>query len=390
MLTVFENGKLFWEGEFRQDQDLILQDGIIAGVAPAGEVTGDKKIPAKGLMILPGLIDLQINGCGGVTYNDSPCIDTLEKMRLTQLRSGTTTFMPTLVTCSRDLMITALQEMREYHKLYGSSSIPGIHLEGPFISPEKSGIHDKRFIRNMTEEDLKLLLEYRQEIGLITASPECLTSEQLTALKNAGIPLSAGHSNLSYDQSRDSLARYFTCTTHLFNAMTCIKNAREPGIMVAAQELNLFAGIIADACHVHPALVKMAYKLFKDHLFLVTDALASAGAPPDFSEFFFCGKKLQVRAEGYCSDHQGTLGGSSLTMNRGIRLLNEEMDISLQDAILMASAIPAKAAHLADHGTLRSGARGDFFLCRSDLHPVMTYCCGELVYTANPELTPGP
>ena len=101
MLTVFENGKLFWEGEFRQDKDLILQDGIIAGVAPAGEVTGDKKIPAEGLMILPGLIDLQINGCGGVTYNDSPCIDTLEKMRLTQLRSGTTTFMPTLVTCKK-------------------------------------------------------------------------------------------------------------------------------------------------------------------------------------------------------------------------------------------------------------------------------------------------
>ncbi len=381
MTVIFTGADIFSQGCFHSGCDLILNNDLVADILPTNEVTTKDKIDITGLKILPGLIDLQVNGCGGITFNDDPSIHSLEHMEKTSWKFGTTTILPTLVTCHQSLMEKALKATREYHQSHGIYGIPGIHLEGPFISQKKSGIHDKNYVRTPNKNDMLILLEYSHEIGLLTATPDAFTEDELSMLKNAGIHLSVGHSSCTYDEVNDKIKNYFTVATHLFNAMTSINDARTPGIMVSVQENSLYAGIIADGCHVHPALIRMSAKLLKNRLFLVTDALAAAGASDEFSEFNFCGKKLYVRNEGFCSDENGTLGGSCLTMNEGIRKLTSLWGFSKEEAINMATSVPAQAGGFNNIGDIKKGYQANLFICDDNFHGIMSYVNGMKVFS---------
>lgn len=363
---------------------LLIENGIIAELYTADSTlpAGDdiETVDCTGFNIVPSFIDLQVNGCGGLTFNDDPCVSVLEHMLSVNHKSGTTVFLPTLVTCSDGLILKALKSIRRFHEIHGRHSVPGLHLEGPFISLEKSGIHDRRFVRALDQSTFETLLEYADELALMTVSPEQLTSDQAAQLSRAAIRLSVGHSACRHEVALEYLRKYFTSATHLYNAMTSVVNARTPGILCSAAEAELYAGIIADNRHVHPDLVRMAFKIFGRKLYLVTDALASAGADPDFKTFKFCGKDVYIREGGFCSDENGTLAGSSLTMNAGVRNLIQTCRIPEKNAFAMASEIPAEVIGLADTGKLRIGLSADIAVIDDNYEVIRTFSQGNTVY----------
>lgn len=339
-------------------------------------------IDLKNLLIAPGFIDLQINGCGEIILNDDPSIEKINYMKEINFQNGTTTILPTLVTTDTETIEKALISMKKFHAKYGKNNVPGLHIEGPFISENKSGIHNKKFIRNLTIEDEKILTKYSTEISMLTISPERLSEEQLKTIKELGIKLSIGHSSLSYDDVIDLLPKYFTCSTHTFNAMTSILNARNPGIIPAIADANIYAGIIPDLFHVHPSLLRLSKKLFGTKLFIVTDALASANAGQNFKQFLFCNKLLTVSNKGYCADENGTLGGSSLTLDQGIKNLIKECNYSLDEALATATSIPSKVLGL-DHliGNIKENLIANFAIIDPKTIEVkMTISNGEIVY----------
>ncbi len=392
MAILLTGGRIFLGDRIINNTGLMQDDNGILHLAPVRipiidhgrEIVPHAMLSAE-MLIVPSFTDLQVNGCGGVMFNSAPEVDTLQIMYETCLRSGTTTFLPTLVTSSRETMISALEAVRQFHRRHGRRHLPGAHLEGPFISPAKSGIHDQKHIRHLDEATLELLLEYAPEIAMLTLSPEMATPEQMAALQEAGIILSLGHSACPYDTALPLLSRYFRCATHLYNAMTLIPNGRDPGMLCAASAAGLYAGIIADGFHVHPDLVRLAFRIFGSRLCLVTDALASAGAPADLGPFEFCGKTVYPRPEGYCSDENGTLAGSSLTMDQGVRILASKCGLTLEEALNAASAVPAEILGLTGQGRITDDVQCDLTLLDADLNAAGVISGGEpLWYTESP------
>ncbi len=384
MKTAFTNGNIFWENQIIANHQLIVVDGLIKEIisnqnhiSPVDEI-----VDCSGLLIAPGFIDLQVNGCGGVMFNDNQSTDTLHHMRLTNLKSGTTTFLPTLVTCEDEKINLALEEVQHYHESFDDISIPGIHLEGPYISEGKSGIHNKKYIRKIDDSNVENLSSRACSLRMMTLCPNQIRQDQIHKLTQAGIYLSVGHSDADFNEALPKLKQGFSNATHLYNAMTTIPNGRNPGILCAAMVANLYAGIIADLNHVHPALIEVAYRLFGSRLYLVTDALASAGTDPEsFKQFKFCGKEVYVQPNGFCADENGTLAGSSLTMDEGIRKLIKECHMDKTTAIKMATAIPAQAVGLKKVGLLTPGNIANLVLLDENCYVQNTYYRGKLCYT---------
>ncbi len=370
--------------EFRMS-DLIIENGKIIRILPAGSADPfePEVINLQGAKLYPGFIDLQINGCGGIIYNDAPTAEKISYMQEINSRSGTTTFLPTLVTTTAENIDFAIDEMRKFQDLHGRLSVPGIHIEGPFISPAKSGIHNKANIRRFTDEKLAQFTAAHRQIAMLTLSPEQFTVKQLESLAASGITLSLGHTACSYEQCIPLLGadKCIHNATHLYNAMSITASARTPGASDAVLDSGIYAGIIADLCHVHPALIRNARRCLGNRLYLVTDALASAGAPADFKSFSFCGKTMYVKDEGFCADENGTLGGSSLTMNIGLRNLIESCGFSENDAINMATVIPAQTVGLDDRlGSISEGKEANLTVLDSEYNCRLTVCHGEILY----------
>lgn len=354
--------------------DIMIDNGTISAIGKSGTLpcSGAEEVDCAGLAALPGFIDLQVNGCGGVTFNDAPCVDTLMTMLRTNEKSGTATFLPTLVTCEDEKIVQALEAVRAFKKEFGpgaSSRIPGIHLEGPFISLAKSGIHDQSHIRRLSDRFLKVLLEHKDDLALVTLSPDAAEKEHTEALHKAGVVVSIGHTAVEYEEASDYLPSGYTCATHLGNAMTRAKNARTPGALEAVLEANLYSGVIADGCHAHPGLVKIWHRLLGDRLFLVTDALAPAGCDEEMADFMFCGKKMNPRQGKFCADSAGTLGGSLLTMDKGIENLITLCGYTPCEAVAAATKVPAAVLASSgrtaakDLGCLKQGAPAHIAIC---------------------------
>ena len=233
--------------EFRMS-DLIIENGKIIRILPAGSADPfePEVINLQGAKLYPGFIDLQINGCGGIIYNDAPTAEKISYMQEINSRSGTTTFLPTLVTTTAENIDFAIDEMRKFQDLHGRLSVPGIHIEGPFISPAKSGIHNKANIRRFTDEKLAQFTAAHRQIAMLTLSPEQFTVKQLESLAASGITLSLGHTACSYEQCIPLLGadKCIHNATHLYNAMSITASARTPGASDAVLDSGIYAGII--------------------------------------------------------------------------------------------------------------------------------------------------
>lgn len=336
-------GRVFDGDAWHEDAAVLVKDGVIEGIVARADIPAGVAVSEAGAMLVPGFIDLQVNGGGGLMLNDKPDVDTLEVICKAQMPFGTTAVLPTLITDTREItratMAAGAEAVRR--KMPG---FLGLHLEGPHLSLARKGAHDPQLIRPMDADDEAALLKARAEMPVLltTIAVESVTPQQVRTLADAGITVSLGHTDTSYRTALDYAEAGATMATHLFNAMSQIGN-REPGLAGAAVDHGtIWAGLIADGFHVDPATMQIALKAKTGpaRIFLVSDAMATIGT--DLTSFTLNGRTIK-RENGRLTLENGTLAGADLDMISAVRFMHEKMGFSLDEAIRMASLYPAQA-----------------------------------------------
>jgi N-acetylglucosamine-6-phosphate deacetylase len=372
------NGRIYSGHEVLDNHAVVVADGLIARVCPRESLPANiEQRDMAGAMIAPGFIDLQLNGCGGVQFNDSLdalSIETLETMQRANEKSGCTSFLPTLITSSDALMKRAIETMRAYLQKHQHQAL-GLHLEGPWLSKAKKGTHDPALIRLPDAAMVQYLCDNADVITKVTLAPENAGSEVIRQLTDAGIIVSAGHSIATYEEAKAGFSAGVRFATHLYNAMPAFAG-REPGLIGALFDSpDVYCGIIADGLHVHYANVRNAKRIKGDKLVLVTDATAPAGA--DISEFIFAGKTIYYR-DGLCVDENGTLSGSALTMIEAVQNSVEHVGIALDEALRMASLYPARAMGVERQlGSIEAGKIANLTVFTRDFKIIKTFVNGD-------------
>ncbi|BBV67015.1 TPA: N-acetylglucosamine-6-phosphate deacetylase [Kluyvera ascorbata] len=376
------HGLIYTGHEILDDHAIIVANGLIEHICPLADVPANvEQRSVNGGILAPGFIDVQLNGCGGVQFNDTAeavTVETLEIMQKANEKSGCTNYLPTLITTSDDLMKQGIRVMREYLAKHPNQAL-GLHLEGPWLNLVKKGTHNPSFVRKPDAELVKFLCDNADVITKVTLAPEMVAPEVITALANAGIVVSAGHSNATAQEARVGFRAGITFATHLFNAMPYM-SGREPGLTGAILDANeIYCGIIADGLHVDYINIRNAKRLKGDKLCLVTDATAPAGA--DIDQFIFAGKTIYYR-NGLCVDENGTLSGSSLTMIEGVRNLVEHANIALDEVLRMATLYPARAIGVEKRlGSIAPGKVANLTAFTHDFKIIKTIVNGNEVVT---------
>lgn len=355
---------------------VVIENGLIQAVILEKDLA--KEIPTvdlNGANLSAGFIDLQLNGCGGVMFNEEISVNTLEIMQATNLKSGTTSYLPTFITSPDEGMKQAVAVMREYLSKHQNQAL-GLHLEGPYLSVAKKGVHRPEYIREISPEMLDFLCQNGDVITKLTVAAENPTAEYISRFIQAGIIVSIGHSNATYEQAKQRFAEGASFATHLHNAMSPISSGREMGVVGAVLDSEVYTGIICDGLHVHWGNIRLAKKAKGDKLVVVTDATAAAGA--DISEFIFVGKKVTVK-EGKCYDEFGALGGASVTMIESIQNLIHHTDLSLDEILRMCTLYPAKAIGVDDKlGSIAVGKVANLAIFDQQFKVKATAVNGEL------------
>ncbi len=375
-------GARIFDGQTWHDRmALVVADGKIEGLIAADSPTDAIRVPADGAMLVPGFIDLQVNGGGGAQLNDTPTVDAIRTICSTFAQFGTTACLPTIVTDTVDKNVEAMAAGAAAAE-QGVPGFLGLHLEGPHLAVSRKGAHDPSLIRPMDEADLQRLLEARKRLPnlLITVAAETVGPEQISRLAAGGITISIGHSDGTYAQVKAAVEAGASMVTHLFNAQSQIGN-REPGVVGSALDLpQISAGLIADGIHVHPASIGIALRAKRGpgQIFLVTDAMSITGT--DWTSFELTGRTV-YRKDGAIRLGDGTLAGADLTMTAAIRYMRDTIGVPLDEVLRMASLYPAMAiGREAERGHLQRGARADFVVLDDALDVRSTWIGGEKVY----------
>ncbi|MGL4633290.1 MAG: N-acetylglucosamine-6-phosphate deacetylase [Cetobacterium sp.] len=374
------NGELFIGNKFYTGKVLIMDGERIVDIIPQEELITTygniETIDAENAYVTPGFIDLQLNGCGGVLFNDDISLETLDTMHKTNLKYGCTSFTPTLITTGDESIEKAIELVKGIENK-GKYGVVGLHIEGPYISLQKKGIHNPKFIRKADEAMIDKMIEAGKEnVRIVTLAPENTDKKIISKLNAAGIHVAAGHSNASYEQVKEKEGFGITLATHLYNGMSSF-NHREPGVVGAVFDSDIKAGVIADGFHCHYSAIKSAIKIMGERLYLVTDAVAPVGT--DMEYFYFEGNKVFYK-DGKCFGEDGTLGGSALTMDAGVRNLVKYCDITLEEAVRMATLYPAKAVNIDnEYGKLQPGCFADIVFLDKHLRLKKVIAKGELV-----------
>jgi N-acetylglucosamine-6-phosphate deacetylase len=376
----YTGARIFDGAEWHDRMALVVADGRIEGLIAADSPTDAERGPVDGEMIVPGFIDLQVNGGGGALLNETPTLEVIRTICTAFARFGTTACLPTLITDTaekNDTVIAAGIAAVEQ----GVPGFLGLHIEGPHLAVSRKGAHDPSLIRPMDEADLQRFVSARRHLPnlLITVAAETVGPEQISRLTEAGVTVSIGHSDGTYAEVRAAVEAGATMVTHLFNAQSQLGN-REPGVVGAALDLpGLHAGLIADGIHVHPVTLAAALRAKRGpgQIFLVTDAMSITGT--DWTEFELTGQTV-YRKDGALRLGDGTLAGADLTMIAAIRYMHETIGVSLDEALRMASLYPARAIGAeSERGHLTRGARADFTVL-TDMTVRQTFIAGRQAF----------
>jgi N-acetylglucosamine-6-phosphate deacetylase len=326
-------------------------------------------------ILAPGFVDLQVNGGGGVLFNDAPTPDGLRRIAAAHLQLGTTSFLATVVSGGRALRASALAAVRT--AMDAIPSLRGIHVDGPFIARARRGIHPEQALEPMTDVDLAGLAVGYPAALLLTLAPEIVPPQYISALVAAGVTVFAGHTDGECETVQAAFAAGARGATHLFNAMSQF-GSRAPGAVGAVLDhATAYAGIIADGHHVHPAAIRVAWRaLGAARLFLVSDAMPSVGA--DDPAFSLAGRRITL-TDGRLTDEYGTLAGAHLSMAEAVRFVVHRVGIPLADALRMATATPADCIHLRGRGRIAGGAQADLVALDPDLRVAAVWQDGERV-----------
>jgi len=328
------NSVIYTKNEVLRDYAVVIEGEYIQAVIPQSELeSGIQTIDLKGHNLTAGFIDLQLNGCGGVMFNDQTSVETLEIMQATNLKSGCTSFLPTFITAPDEDIKRAVNIMREYLNKHKNQAL-GLHIEGPYLSLEKKGVHRPEYIREATPEMKDFLCDNADVITKLTIAAENPTVQYIPDFVKAGIIVSIGHSNATYEVAKAAFHKGATFATHLHNAMSPISSGRAMGVVGAVLDSDVYTGIIVDG----PIYVK----------------------------------------EGRCYDANGTIAGASITMMESIKNAVEYVEIPLAEAIRMSNLYPARAIGVDDRlGSVEAGKVANLAVFTKDYDVIGTVLNGE-------------
>lgn len=327
-----------FDGAVVRERTAVVMDGArILDLVPTTDLPRTTSIRAmpEGAWLAPGFIDLQVNGGGDVLFNDQPSAQSARTIAAAHRRRGTTGLLPTLISDSAEKMRLALEAVNAL--VSSEPGILGLHLEGPYLSPEKPGVHDRRQLRQPSPDELAMLTAPRDGVLLVTLAPEIVPAGFIAQLVASGIRVSLGHSMASYQQTRAAMAEGLTGFTHLFNAMRPLSSREGGPIAQALESPDAWYGLIVDGVHVDPAMLRLALRGL-GHPMLVSDAMPPVGGHR--SSFRLHGDTIAVR-DGYCVRDDGTLAGTVLDMAAAVKNCVRLLGVPLPDALRFASTHPA-------------------------------------------------
>ena len=340
------SGAAIFDGTRHIDgQAVLVQGGKIAAILPVGDIAdGTPHFECNGGVLAPGFVDLQVNGGGGVLFNNDISVCALSQMSAAHASLGATSILPTLITDNRENTRLAIEATIKAIEA-GIPGIAGLHLEGPHLSEARRGAHDPALIRPMDQVDVEMLVAAAARLPVlkVTLAPENVDYDQIKALSRAGIRISLGHTDAEFEICMAAADAGATCVTHLFNAMSQM-TGRKPGLVGAALEnKGLSVGLIADLDHVHASSIALAIKAKQGpgQIFLVSDAMATAGS--NIHSFTLNGRMIE-RHEGRLTLADGTLAGAHLDLPCAIRNIVKHCSVPFEMALAMVTSIPARVA----------------------------------------------
>lgn len=353
------NARMLVDGALVEGRSLRVRDGLIDAVIGSNTSDGPV-IDLGGGILLPGFIDLQVNGGGGVMFNNRPSVEGIAAIATAHRRFGTTGMLLTLISDNLDVVDRAIDAVTAAiaQRIPG---VLGVHLEGPFLNPARHGIHDPAHFRILSDDAIDRISRATGGVTMVTLAPECAPPGAIRALVDRGVIVCAGHTAATYGQIRAALADGMQGFTHLFNAMTPF-GSREPGVVGAAlEDAASWCGLIVDGHHVHPASLKIALHAKPGgRFFLVTDAMATVGSD---LRTFAMGDTLVTLADGKLTAADGTLAGSHLDMSGAVRNATTMLGLALPQAVALASAAPASMLGMAAvRGKIEQGLAADLVL----------------------------
>ena len=375
MALVLRNARVLTPDGFVHGLAVVIEGARIAAVVHADQVPQDTEDrDLADATLVPGFIDCQVNGGGGVLFNESPTVEAIAAIGAAHRQFGTTGFLPTLI--SDDLVVVRRGiEAVDAAIAAGVPGVLGIHIEGPFLNADRKGIHDESKFRELDAQGLATITALKRGRTLVTLAPERTTPAMIRRLAAAGVIVAAGHTDGSYSEIRAALDNGLTGFTHLFNAMSPL-TAREPGAVGAAlEDAESWCGLIVDGRHIAPATMRLALRCKPvDRFMLVTDAMPSVGMID--KHFMLQGHPIHV-VDGACVKADGTLAGSDLDMAGAVANAVAMLGVDLATAVRMASLHPARFLGLADRrGAIAPGLQADLALLDGNGRVIETWIAG--------------
>ncbi|HKE42955.1 MAG TPA: N-acetylglucosamine-6-phosphate deacetylase [Steroidobacteraceae bacterium] len=360
MSTALLNARILLSDGFRADRAVLIDGERITALVDRSDarVANAQVHDLGGRFLVPGFIDCQVNGGGGVLLNDDPSVAALERMVAAHRGFGTTGLLPTLITTDLEVMRAAIAAVRQAITA-GNPGILGIHLEGPLLSPARPGVHDPALFREVDPQLIDLLSSLGVGRTVVTIAPECVPLPAIRELTRRGVILCAGHSGADYATARAAFESGVRGVTHLFNAMSPLQS-RDPGMVGAAlDDPDCWCGLVVDGHHVHPATLRVAVAAKRrGRMMLVTDAMSCVGTS---ETSFMLGAERVTCVDGVCKTADGVLAGSALDMANAVRNSVRLLNLPLDEAARMAATYPAEFLGLsAERGRIAEGLRADF------------------------------
>lgn len=378
MATALVNGRVLGDAGFLEGHAVLVEGGRIAAVAAAGDprVRDADAVDLEGGWLLPGFIDAQVNGGGGVLLNNTPTVEGVRAIARAHRRFGTTGLLPTLISDRAGTMREAIAAVREAIAR-GVPGVLGIHLEGPYLAPARKGTHDASVFRVPDADEVALATSLGNGVTVLTLAPERVPADTIRDLVARGVIVCAGHTAADYAATRAGLDAGVRGFTHLYNAMTPIAG-REPGVVGAAlEDQGSWCGIIVDGVHVHPASLRVALAAKpRGKLFLVTDAMPMVGAGSPSFELY--GETITA-VDGVVRNAAGALAGSALDMATAVRNCVRLLGLPLEEAARMAATYPARFLRIdGERGRIAPGLAADLVLLDAALQVRATWIGGDM------------
>ena len=375
MPVALTGARVFDGAHILEGRAVVIGNGRILAVPQERDLGADVERRRIEGLLAPGFVDVQVNGGGGVLFNDVRNADGLRTLAAAHRAYGTVGLLPTFITDTRERRAEAMDAMRDAL----TARVPGvlgIHVEGPFINPERKGVHNPAFMRPMEEEDMAILTSLKEGRTLVTLAPERTGMDAVARLSSAGVLVCAGHTAGDYATIMEACRHGLRGFTHLYNAMPPLAG-RDPGPVGAALDSRgTWCGLIVDGHHVSDAALRIAIAAKgPERMMLVTDAMSVTGT--DLAGFELHGRRI-YRRDGRLTTEDGTLAGSDLDMAGAVRNTVQRLGLSLPDALRMASLHPAAFLRL-DHelGRIAPGYRASLVLLDDDLQVRDTWIDGE-------------